>query len=105
MTERDFILWLKGYFEIHNPKSIPETETQIIRDHLEKFFTKVTPERQVDIKVVADPSLKQDEVKIVPQRTDVLDKYRVFTPRCQGGTGHCGGLGCNICNSPLVITC
>lgn len=45
MTTEAFAYWLKGYFEIENPKQLNELQTQIIKDHLEQVFTKLTPER------------------------------------------------------------
>lgn len=48
MTEHDFIMWLHGYLEICNPTEIGPKETQIIKDHLNLFFDKVTPLRMPD---------------------------------------------------------
>jgi hypothetical protein len=38
MTSRDFAYWLQGYFEINNPKSIGEKETELIKKHLNLVF-------------------------------------------------------------------
>lgn len=44
MKERDFILWLHGFFEISQAKTLNENQVRIIKDHLETFFVKVTPQ-------------------------------------------------------------
>jgi hypothetical protein len=46
MTEKDFVVWLHGYLEISGAKTLGEQELQVIKDHLNKFFIKVTPDRQ-----------------------------------------------------------
>jgi hypothetical protein len=46
MTEKDFVVWLHGYLEISGVKTLGEQELQVIKDHLNKFFIKVTPDRQ-----------------------------------------------------------
>lgn len=45
MTSDQFTYWLQGYFEIENPKELNETQVQIIKDHLQLVFKKVTPQR------------------------------------------------------------
>lgn len=44
MNEKEFCYWLQGYVEING--SVPsEKEWQIIKDHLQLVFNKVTPDR------------------------------------------------------------
>lgn len=38
MTERDFIYWLRGYFEISNATTLDEAATAQIKQHLNKLF-------------------------------------------------------------------
>lgn len=45
MSDRDFAYWLNGFLEISNAKSLDETQTQIIKDHLALVFKKLTPNR------------------------------------------------------------
>ena len=45
MTHEQFCYWLQGYFEIKNPDSMTKQEIQIIKDHLQLVFEKVTPNR------------------------------------------------------------
>jgi hypothetical protein len=45
-NEKEFILWLHGFFEISNPKTLNEEQTALIRGEVEKFFNKVTPTRE-----------------------------------------------------------
>lgn len=46
MDSEKFTYWLKGYFEISDSNNLSPTQVQIIRDHLDLVFTKVTPERK-----------------------------------------------------------
>jgi hypothetical protein len=45
MDEKQFIVWLHGYLEISGAKTLGEKELQVIKDHLNEFFVKVTPDR------------------------------------------------------------
>jgi hypothetical protein len=49
MTEQQFIIWLHGYLEISGAKELGEKELQVIKDHLNEFFIKKTPERNDNI--------------------------------------------------------
>lgn len=110
MTHEQFVMWLHGYFEISNPKTIGEKETQIIKDHLDLFFKKETPDR-LKIDIVADPKMPPDEIKIVPQKHGLL----CSCPICEAGRimirktcSKCGMQSC-MCHlydpSKLVVTC
>lgn len=46
MTHEQFVIWLHGYLEISDAKTLGEKELLVIKDHLEKFFIKVTPDRK-----------------------------------------------------------
>ena len=43
MAQEAFVIWLKGYVDISNPLYVNEQQWQIIKDHLQLVFTKVTP--------------------------------------------------------------
>jgi hypothetical protein len=43
MTPENFCYWLQGIFEVGQPKTLDEFETQIIKNHLELVFKKETP--------------------------------------------------------------
>jgi len=43
MAQETFIVWLKGYVDLAAPTEVNEREWQIIKDHLQLVFTKVTP--------------------------------------------------------------
>jgi len=45
MSEEQFVYWLQGFFEIQNPSTINEKQTEIIKDHLSLVFNKITPNR------------------------------------------------------------
>lgn len=38
MTSRDFAYWLQGFFEVSNPKTIDESQTEQIKKHLALVF-------------------------------------------------------------------
>lgn len=61
MTEKEFVIWLHGYLEIENPKSINEKQTQVIKDHLDTFFKKVTPDRSSTVSDKHTTSIVVDE--------------------------------------------
>jgi hypothetical protein len=61
MTEKEFVIWLHGFLEISGAKTLDENQLQVIKDHLNVFFTKVTPDREKD-----DVSEKQREMRIPP---------------------------------------
>jgi hypothetical protein len=46
MTEKEFVIWLHGFLEISGATSLDEKQLQVIKDHLNTFFTKVTPTRE-----------------------------------------------------------
>jgi len=44
MSQQDFVFWLQGFVEINNSDEPPTKEQwQIIKDHLQLVFNKVTP--------------------------------------------------------------
>lgn len=47
MSPEQFAFWLNGFFEIQNPKTLDEKQTQQVKDHLALVFNKVTPERNI----------------------------------------------------------
>ena len=49
MTPENFTYWLQGFFEISNPNKLDETQVQIIKDHLDLVFNKVTPDRSKSV--------------------------------------------------------
>lgn len=49
MTSEAFAYWLKGFFEISDAKEISEKQVQIIKDHLDLVFHKVTPNRNEEV--------------------------------------------------------
>ena len=46
MTCEQFTYWLQGYFEISGTTYLSELQTQIVKDHLDLVFKKVTPDRE-----------------------------------------------------------
>ena len=51
MTERDFVYWLQGFFEMTEAKEVTPEQVQIIKDHLSLVMSKVTlPDRDWETK-------------------------------------------------------
>lgn len=73
MDPKEFAYWLQGYFEIEDPKTLDKKQVQIIKDHLDLVFKKVTPSRRVKIK--SDFTKKVDKEKLME------DVQNLFTPR------------------------
>jgi glutaredoxin-related protein len=46
MTEKEFVIWLHGFLEISGVKTLDENQLQVIKDHLNVFFTKISPNRE-----------------------------------------------------------
>lgn len=44
MSDRDFCLWLQGFFELTGATEVTPEQTKMIKEHLALVFTKVTPE-------------------------------------------------------------
>ncbi len=43
LSPERFIYWLQGFLEIEEPKDLTEKQLNIIKDHLNLVFNKVTP--------------------------------------------------------------
>lgn len=43
MTPLEFCYWLQGTFELGNTRTLSETQVEILKQHLNLVFTKVTP--------------------------------------------------------------
>jgi len=48
MTSEQFTYWLQGYFEIANTSELDRKQVEIIKDHLNLVFSKVTPDRNTE---------------------------------------------------------
>lgn len=47
MSPENFCYWLKGFVELNGIESLSKTQVQIVNDHLNLVFDKVTPDRQL----------------------------------------------------------
>ena len=45
MEATDFCYWLQGFFELSEDKKLTPKQVEIIKDHLQLVFNKVTPDR------------------------------------------------------------
>lgn len=61
MTSRDFVFWLQGYFEVADPTTIGEKETEMIKNHLNLVFKHEIdpsmggPEHQKELNAIHKP--------------------------------------------------
>jgi len=44
MTSEQFTYWLQGFFELTDSNKLSEKQVQMIKDHLQLVFTKITPD-------------------------------------------------------------
>ena len=44
MNERDMLYWLRGFFELTDAKTLTEKQVEIIKNHLDLVFEKITPD-------------------------------------------------------------
>lgn len=49
MTAEQFCYWFQGFLEVSNSKQMSKGQQQIVIDHLQTVFKKVTPNRQSDM--------------------------------------------------------
>lgn len=75
MTPENFCYWLQGYFEISNGEvQLSKEKVQIIQDHLDLVFRKVTPDRKPPVETLTGG------ISLLPKDVDgyqkvVLAKY------------------------------
>lgn len=91
MTPENFAYWLKGFIEISETSTLNEKQTQIIKDHLDLVFNKVTPtyentvnDTKTDEKVSKRKKISfQDILKECnPTEINIIPRLRPnFTPR------------------------
>ena len=60
MDTTSFCYWLQGYFEISGSNMLSSKQAQIIKDHLDLVFNKVTPDRNENKSLGIDA---QEEVR------------------------------------------
>ena len=117
MTPLELLIWLHGYLEISDPKTIGEKETQIIKDHLNQMFEKQTPDRNEEEKTDLKEDLCEAEEEIQEDKVDQRDKINlphIYACRCnifgetwcpQHGVVHNGGIYPYPFDNGHVILC
>lgn len=71
MTHENFIWWLKGFCELTPQPPTPE-QWQTIKEHLDTFFTKVTPKAPGDILPAEKTESEKTQNEI---NQDILDRF------------------------------
>lgn len=56
MSERDFVYWLQGFFELRKPGPITREQSDIIEEHLALVLTKKT-QLSMNYKTFTDPGV------------------------------------------------
>lgn len=93
MTPENFVYWLQGVFELTTTKQLSETQTQIIKDHLQLVFNKVTPDVSLD-DIEDEPDLTKAQELLVELQESInkkyapLQPYTPFNPFDGDGTGN-----------------
>ena len=78
MTSRDFAYWLMGYFEVAEPKTIGEKETEMIKKHLNLVFKHEIdpsmrgPEHQAELNNIHSPQSVKPNTPYLPDDGSVL---------------------------------
>lgn len=76
MTTENFCFWLKGFLEIGNPFDLKHKQLQIVKDHLDLVFNKVTPDHVNKTPTQSGTEISTDKnsskrVKIGMKRADL----------------------------------
>lgn len=89
MQERDFLYWLRGFFEINGDGPLTADQAKLISDHLKLVMTEVekpknwTPFSKEDIR--RELALMDDE----NEHIDVLRQRNFPTVSCYGDWKYC----------------
>lgn len=74
MTSRDFCYWLQGFFELHDPNTIDEKQTRLIKQHLNLVFIhEIDPSHSDDPKVQGALQAVHDGVDVNELRERVTE--------------------------------
>jgi len=80
MTSRDFAFWLQGLFELHNPTTLDERQTRLIKQHLNLVFIhEIDPSHSDDPKVQGALQAVHDGVDVNELRAK-LKELQEFDP-------------------------
>jgi hypothetical protein len=88
MNTENFAFWLQGYFELlGKDEPLTKTQVQIIKDHLALVFTKVTPDRQLEIVNVVKQDIRVDpfDQPVDVQPVEVLCDPQAVGPHFEPG--------------------
>jgi len=64
MTANEFIVWFHGYLEISGTKTLGGKELQVVKDHMDEFFIKVTPAPGGDMCSCIEQPVKTPTLKL-----------------------------------------
>jgi len=89
MTPENFCYWLQGVFEVSNPQEMNKTQLDVIKEHLQLVFTKVTTHFVCDVNIDRDKIL-QDVKTLTKEEIDNLINKKYLkeienTPYCKSG--------------------
>jgi hypothetical protein len=70
MAPEVFVVWFKGFVEVALPSRVHDKQWEIIRDHLQLVFTKVTPSYEDE----------DDNADVAKRVKDIIDGVQVNRP-------------------------
>jgi hypothetical protein len=85
MDATNFAYWLQGFFEVSDAKTLDKEQVQIIKDHLNLVFNKVTPNRN---ELPKEPTLQGGSA--APIEFDLLPKTYCSSSSTLGKNSTCG---------------
>ena len=79
MTPEQFCYWLQGMFELTNTRSLSEKQLEVVRNHLQLVFTKMTPDVEIDVDELDDTD--EDTLKKALEKlSKKSDKWELEEP-------------------------
>ena len=80
MTEKDFMYWLQGFFELSGATSLNEDQVKVLKEHVALVMKKVTPSQMPLINFPVLPNLPYVPPTLVPP-TVVGDRINMPLPK------------------------
>ena len=91
MTHEQFIIWLHGFFEISGAKTLTEKQVQVVKDHLNLFFDKHTPDRECECQQELNEVFERVKESIKQDEPEPQENISIFR-QCE-----CGNISTNWC--------
>jgi len=76
MTAETFMTWIKGFIELAEPTSLTTQQWNVIKEHLQLVFTKVTIETVDDDDDGVDPEAWKEFKKLIEEKKDSPNPWK-----------------------------